>query len=151
MPEIHHLDRAATLYCSPRTNSQAGEGTIVIECDRANGNNRSCCHRDVLSPASLLACVPLAYSFSFSLPRLFICRPNVLDLNFWVGPEHVGLPAQQILSTMGSTLLLITCFPTMGTLPRYCLQWDGPLLVSGDMLSYNTLPTRPRPPPIKKP
>ena len=63
--------RAPPPYCSPCTNEQAAEGTIVIEWDcRANGNNRSCCHHDVLSPACLLACVPLAYSFSSSS---FLC------------------------------------------------------------------------------
>ena len=96
LPEIHHLERRhfAPYKLSDCMHS-AHEGTIVIEWDRANENNRSCCHRDVLSAASLMACVPLAHSFSssflcISLSFVVLILSSGCDLNFWAGLSMLG-------------------------------------------------------------
>ena len=83
LPEIHHLERRhiapyKLADCILHSGTMKVHAT-VIEWNRANGNNRSCCHRDVLSAASLMACVPLAYSFFFPLHQLFIrCQVVVI-------------------------------------------------------------------------
>ena len=111
---------------------------MVIECREANGNNSRCCHHDILSPGPRHILI-ISYFLCVIIPS------NRCDLNFWVGLLNM-------LGFLHNRYYRQWSHSTMGTSPRYCLQWDRPLLlVGGDMLSYNTLPTQTRPSTIKKP